>query len=133
MVSRFSRIRQSKTQKNIAIPLDEKLKSYLAKNPEHRSNPHINRKLKEVGQLTIPSFHRHSKSEIIKPREEKLDHSQKPFFAELKTHTGRRTYATINYIHNRKAISRVMAVTGHSKESTFLDYIQANDIDRVRR
>ena len=125
----FLRIRQSKTQKNIAIPLDEKLKSFLAKNPEYRSNPHINRKLKEVGEL-IPSFHRLVSNKKTKGGEVRL--SQKPFFTELKTHTGRRTYATVNYIHNRKAISRVMAVTGHSKESTFLDYIQANDIDRVR-
>ena len=78
----------------------------------------------------VPSFHRiESSQRTIGGQATNLD---APFYSMLKTHAGRRTYATINYIHNNKSISSVMAVTGHAKESTFLNYVRANDIDRVK-
>ncbi len=50
----------------------------------------------------------------------------RPKWQYIGTHTGRRTFATLHY--SKLPTPIIMRVTGHTKESTFLTYInQSND------
>ena len=53
----------------------------------------------------------------------------RPKFEYISTHTGRRTFATIHY--NKIPTPIIMRVTGHKKESTFLQYINQNNDDHL--
>ena len=49
----------------------------------------------------------------------------------ITTHTGRRSFAT-NYYYNKEASTpMIMSVTGHTKESTFLKYINKSDESHI--
>ena len=53
----------------------------------------------------------------------------RPKYEYISTHTGRRTFATLHY----RIIDTpdIMRVTGHKKESTFLQYINQNNDDHL--
>ena len=53
----------------------------------------------------------------------------RPKYNYISSHTGRRTFATLHY--NKIPTPIIMRVTGHKKESTFLEYINQNNDDHL--
>ncbi|MBK7096748.1 MAG: site-specific integrase [Saprospiraceae bacterium] len=50
----------------------------------------------------------------------------------ISAHDGRRTWATINYLKGY-AIGLLMQVTGHTKEETFLKYVNASNLQKAKK
>tara|TARA_R110002012_G_scaffold16968_2_gene64675 strand:+ start:2091 stop:3452 length:1362 start_codon:yes stop_codon:yes gene_type:complete len=113
----------SKVNQKITIPLNEVvlniLKKYNYRWPIAPSSPVFNRQLKEIAAL-LPSL---QKPYIRSVTQGGMQVEEKYVKYELVTaHTARRTFATIFYLKG-VPIQYIMNITGHSKESTFLRYI----------
>lgn len=124
-------LRQQKTGKMVAIPvkpeLENILKKYNFKLPS-TSDQNINRTIKKIAE----------KAGIIDPIEiirSKGDHeviSTMPKHKLIKSHTARRTFATI-LINQGTPYTDVMTLTGHKSIKSFEQYIRLNNIDTIKR
>ncbi|MFN8256038.1 MAG: tyrosine-type recombinase/integrase [Bacteroidales bacterium] len=119
-----------KTTDKIRVPLREEaeeiLNRYFKKNLPLPviSNQKMNAYLKELSQLagfddeiTILQISGKEKKESVKKKHELVS-----------THTGRRTFVTINYKRGLKPLD-IMKITGHKSYATFMKYYRLDEID----
>lgn len=121
------RIIQEKGNKPVLIPVLPKVKEIYENGlPYPISIQKLNDYFKEIGKIAgidTPTMGR--KQEKGKRGVKKI----RPKWQYIGTHTGRRTFATLHY--GKIPTPVIMRVTGHSKESTFLTYINQSNHDFV--
>lgn len=120
-----------KTDEPVVIPIDEELYRLLLKYEFKGidiSNQKFNMYLKEVFEIAgitdTTIMKENVKGIQVEKTYRKCD--------IISAHCGRRTWATINYLMGRP-IGLLMQVTGHTKESTFLSYVGASNLDKARK
>ena len=122
-----------KTKDLLEIPINGVVKSilhkYKMKPPRGISNQKMNQYLKEVfkaaeinRKVTVSKYD--GKGKMIEVNI--------PLSEVISTHTARRSFATIAYKIGVSTID-IMQITGHKKESTFLDYINITKEDTAKR
>ena len=129
------RIKQKKGNKTITIPVLPRVKEIYENGLPHKiSLQKFNDYTKEIGRLaeideptigTIRESIKNSKNETIQRNVKE----ERPKWKYIASHIGRRTFATIHY--NKLTTPIIMQVTGHSKESTFLEYINQTGDDHL--
>ena len=125
----YIKLKQVKTGKVVYIPIDERVKVLL--NKYNGAMPHcydvkVNKHIKIVGHLL-------GWTEIAGLTERKgvMEYqSKKKFYECVKTHTARRTFATIAY-KNGISLSSIMSVTGHSSELMLRKYLKLDNKERA--
>ena len=125
----YIHLTQQKTHKEIYVPLDIRVKNILDRHNGTLPkiyDQHLNQRIKEVGE-------RLGWTEIadISERKGTLTYkSDKRFCDCIKTHTARRTYATVAY-QNNVPLAAIMAVTGHSSETMLKKYLKLDSKERA--
>ncbi len=125
------KIRQKKGNKSVIIPVLPKVKEiYDNGMPYTISLTKLNKHFKDIGELAKlndPVMGRIIEAETKGKKRgiKKL----RPKFKYISTHIGRRTFASNHY--GKIPTPIIMKVTGHSKESTFLTYIQQTDDSHI--
>lgn len=128
----FFEVEQTKTEKAITIPIHPVVKKifdkYNNKLPESISNQKSNNYLKDVGEmlpeLKIPVTITYTKGG------DKITETH-PKWVLLTTHTARRSFATNEYLAGTPSIT-IMAVTGHTTETSFLKYIKLTPTEHAK-
>ena len=113
----------------MAIPLNQKIERLLSLSPTVITSTKLNKHIKEIGKL-IPDLQKEESISMVVGGQDIT--ITKKRYELLASHCGRRTFATLMYMSNKYPTHQIMAITGHKKESTFLNYVKATDIDRVR-
>ena len=122
------KIKQKKGNKPVSIPVLPKVKEiYNTGLPYPISTQKLNKHFKEICEI----------AKIDEPilgtiRDKETNRNLKksrPKHKYISSHTGRRTFATLHY--NKISTPIIMRVTGHTKESTFLEYINQNHDDHL--
>ena len=121
-------LKQIKGNKKIYIPVLPPVKKIFEEGlPYKISTQKLNQyikticKLAEINEMVMGN----KRNKETNRNEKKL----RPKYKYISTHTGRRTFATIHY--NKIPTPIIMRVTGHKKESTFLQYINQNNDDHL--
>jgi integrase len=118
-------VKTQKTGEKVSIPASNEVLEILRKNngqpPRRMPEQHINRHIKEVGQMAGIDGHIFTTSTKggTKRTENKLK------FELIKTHTARRSFCTNAYLSGIPAIS-IMKISGHRTEKAFLTYIKVS-------
>lgn len=119
-------IKQTKTRKDVFIPLHPQAKSIIQKYdyilPRRISNQRTNEYLKKIGELC----HLNDQVKKSKTKGGIMIETIHQKWELLTTHTARRTGATLMYKAGIPAIS-IMKITGHKTEASFLKYIKLSD------
>lgn len=126
--------KQVKTGKLMAIPLTKKVMAILEKRggefPRQISDQRYNEYIKEV--CKIAELNEKTKGSRQKTDEKtKITRKESGVFEKwelVTSHIGRRSFASNNYGHIPTSILTYM--TGHTKESTFLEYIGKTDTEK---
>lgn len=126
---KYLRFVQGKGEQPMAIPLNQKIERLLSLSPTVITSTKLNKHIKEIGKL-IPDLQKEESISMVVGGQDIT--MTKKRYELLASHCGRRTFATLMYMSNRYPTHQIMAITGHKKESTFLNYVKATDIDRVR-
>jgi integrase len=132
IVDNLIKIKQTKTGKDVVIPLHPIVKAILAKYnnklPKILSNQKMNDYLKEIGELAElnDTFTKNSTVGGIKKSKVYLKKEL------LTTHTARRSFATNLYKDNFPTLS-IMQITGHRTERSFLKYIKVTPEEHARK
>lgn len=117
---RYIEIRQEKTEKQVLIPINDQLKRVLSTGlPYQISDVNLNKYIKEVCKLV--GIVEEVEGDLQDTKINRKVRGIYPKYKLITTHCFRRSYATNYYIHIPTPV--IMEVTGHSKESTFLEYI----------
>jgi integrase len=127
---RFFKITVKKTGKYLPIPIHPEVEKILMKNdgnpPKRMPEQHINLALKEIGikaelndEIVIKKIK--GGKEII---EEKKKHEL------ITNHTARRSFCTNAYFAGMPTLD-IMAISGHTSEKVFLDYIKITADERA--
>jgi integrase len=115
------RITAQKTGKPVSIPLHPNLKAILEecnyKAPK-LSEQKLNDYIKEVAMLAGITEERI----VINTKGGKRTEGKKPKYQLIKSHSARRTFATISYAKGLPIVL-IMAITGHTREEQFNKYI----------
>lgn len=121
------RITQQKGNKTVIIPVLPKVREiYENGMPYIIAIQNLNKYFKEIGKLAgINEMTMGRKQEKGKRGVKRL----RPKYEYISTHIGRRSFASNHY--GKIPTPIIMAVTGHSKESTFLTYINQTDNSHV--
>jgi integrase len=113
-----------KTGERVSVPLHPIAKAVIKRNggelPRVPSNQKLNEYLKELCELA-------QMSEVVQLRGNvggKMVVKTKAKFESISTHTARRTFATIAYVHFKMPAFLVMKATGHKSEREFMKYIR---------
>ncbi len=128
----FVQITQTKTGGKIVIPIHDTIHKLLIKYdgkfPNTISNQKTNAYLKELGQLLASLKETTSKTYTVKGKR-----VIKNFYRweMLSTHTGRRSFATNEFLAGTPSIT-IMAITGHKTEKDFLKYIKVTPDEHAR-
>ena len=128
-------LKQKKGNKTVSIPVLPKAKEIFDSGLPHKiSLQKLNNYIKELGQKaeidepTIGTI-----KESIKVSDKKTIQrnvkAERPKWMYFASHIGRRTFATLHY--KKLSTPLIMRVTGHKKESTFLEYINQTDEDHL--
>jgi len=121
-------LKQIKGNKKVYIPVLPPVKKIFKEGlPYKISTQKLNQyikticKLAEINEMVMGN----KRNKETNRNEKKL----RPKYEYISTHTGRRTFATLHY----RIIETpdIMRVTGHKKESTFLQYINQNNDDHL--
>jgi integrase len=121
----------AKNSKKLTIPINTVVQSILDANngepPQKMPEQHINYCLKEIGKLAgINDF---IEKEITRGGIKIATNFKKH---ELITnHTGRRSFCTNAYKSGMPTID-IMAISGHTSEKVFYNYIKVDDIERAK-
>lgn len=119
-----------KMQKPVTIPINSVVKSILNKRngtpPNSMPEQHINYALKEIGRLAKINSKEKIERTIggIKTITPKLKHEL------ITNHTGRRSFCTNAYLSGMPTID-IMAISSHSNEKVFYNYIKVNDLQKA--
>lgn len=131
---------QKKTKKDISIPILPAVKQILDKNqgkfPRAISEQKFNEYVKELGE--IAGLHEMVYGGVFRVDnngEKRKEFGEYPKYKLITSHIGRRSFAS--NLYGKFPTPLIMNVTGHSKESTFLEYIGKTSgdmaIDLARR
>jgi len=129
---KYLHIIAEKTEQAVIIPLHNNLDTILKKYDyamPKTTNQEANRHLKEVGRLaglTQNIVVQVSKGGILKE-------TLKPKYMLLKTHVGRRSFATNYYKKYPHLIDEIMKITGHTTETMFRAYIVSDKAESAAR
>ncbi len=124
-------IKQKKVNQSIKIPVLPQVREIYENGlPYKISTQKLNEHIKTICKIAkIDDLVMGKKvNKDTKRNEKKL----RPKYEYITSHTGRRTFATIHY--SKIPTPLLMKVTGHKKESTFLEYInqsQENHVDII--
>ena len=127
---RFFRVVVKKTGKYLPIPIHPEVEKILNKNngnpPKRMPEQHINVALKKIGakaklneEITINK---------IKGGKEVIETKKK--YEMISNHTSRRAFCTNAYFAGMPVLD-IMAISGHSSEKVFLNYIKITDDERA--
>jgi integrase len=118
-----------KTGERVNVPLHPIAQEVIKRNdgqlPRVPSNQKLNNYLKELCELA-------KMSEVVELRGNvagKMIVKSQTKFESVSTHTARRTFATIAYMHFKMPSALVMKVTGHKSEKEFMKYIRIDRTD----
>lgn len=125
------KIRQKKGNKSVIIPVLPKVKEIYERGmPYTISMQKLNKHFKEIGK--IAGIDNLVMGRIIETKikgEKRGVKKLRPKYKYMSTHIGRRTFASLHY--GKIPTPIIMRVTGHSKESTFLGYINQTDDSHI--
>lgn len=121
------RITQKKTGKTLFVPLSARLRIILERSGGRRSycTDRFNRGIKEVCRLAGFT----EDVEVTAAYGLKREKRRVPFYELVSSHTARRTCATLMYLAGCP-LADIMAVTGHSEESTLRKYLRMTDEEK---
>jgi len=128
----FISIKQSKTGGKVVIPVhcmvEAVLEKYDGELPNVISNQKFNEYLKDIAELAKLNDDVHKS--ITKGGVKRSTAYKK--WELVTTHTGRRSFATNNYLMGVPSIT-IMAITGHKTESSFLKYIKVTPKEHANK
>jgi len=127
---KYFQIITKKNGKPLSIPINTMVNRILDKRngnpPNPMPNQHINYALKEIGRIAeIDS----PETKVITKGGKKCQKVYKKYEL-ISNHTGRRSFCTNAYLSEMPAID-IMAISGHSSEKVFYNYIKVNDLQRA--
>jgi len=122
----------TKNSKRLTIPINSIVKSILDKNdgqpPKRMTEQHINYCLKEIGELA--EINETIQKEITRGGvKESIEYKK---YELISNHTGRRSFCTNAYKSGMPTID-IMAISGHSTEKVFYNYIKVDDLERAKK
>ncbi len=125
---KYIELTQEKTKKEVVIPITKQCQRIIQNGlPYKISQQKLNKYIKEVCKLAeldeVVEGDLHDKETNRKVR------GQYPKHKLMTSHSFRRSFATNYYINIPTPV--IMEITGHSKESTFLEYIN-KPVDKTR-
>lgn len=127
------KIRQKKGNKSVIIPVLPKVKEIYENGlPYSISMQKLNKHFKEIGKLAglnEPVMGRIIEADKDTKGKKRGVKKLRPKYKYISTHIGRRTFASNHY--GKIPTPIIMKVTGHSKESTFLRYINQTDDSHI--
>lgn len=131
---RGANVIQTKTGNSIFIPFNKSIERILLKNdgdfPRKISDQKYNKYIKEVcGEAKITQLVRGSK--LVKLEGTELHRKVVSMYAKnllISSHTGRRTFATLNYLNGVKHYT-IMEITGHKSINSFEKYLKMSNDD----
>ena len=125
-------IKTQKTDTNVVIPLTPIVKLILEKYeyelPKLASNQKFNDYIKEVCKLA--EINESVREEQVKGGMKKIEHV--PKYKLVTMHTARRSFATNAYIKGVPAM-RIMMMTGHRTEKSFMKYIKISEKENAKQ
>lgn len=132
----FIEIKTQKTKKTVIVPIHsyvrEIMKKYAGKTenglPPTISNQKMNEYLKEIGKKA--KFDELVSLQFTKAGREVITTVAKHTL--ISSHTARRSFATNMYLDNFPTIS-IMAITGHTTESSFMKYIRVTPKEHAEK
>lgn len=127
----YIKINTFKTQKNVIIPINSRVKEIIIKYgndlPRSISNQKSNEYLKELCKMALINDPVSIAKTIGGLRTEKTE----PKYKYVSTHTARRSGATNMFINGIAAHS-IMIITGHKTEKAFLTYLRFSEEDNAK-
>ena len=128
----FIRLKTKKTGKEVVIPIHQVVKTVMEKYagktesslPPSISNQKMNQYLKEIGKIA-------GIGEVISQKYTKGGRQIErliPKYLLISSHTARRSFATNMYLDGVTSIN-IMAITGHTTESSFMKYIRVTPVE----
>lgn len=125
----FLRVSTQKTNRTVVIPLRQTVLDVIDKYngfPGSISNQKFNKYIKEVCQLAglhePITLRKYIKGRTIQETKEQWE--------MVSSHTARRSFATNAYLSGIPSI-KIMKITGHRKESTFMKYIKIDELENA--
>lgn len=125
--------RMVKTSRVVAVPIAAKAAAILERynyKPPALANQVMNRRLKDVCKLA--GINTMVKTEPIRGGVRSVE--MRPKWSMVSTHTARRTFATLSYLHHVAAglpIDGIMDITGHKSRVDFMKYIRVSAEERA--
>ncbi|GGG08978.1 integrase [Dokdonia pacifica] len=130
--TKFIEVVTKKNQKSIAIPVnwmvEEILGKYEGNPPQHMPDQHINYCIKKVAELA--EIDQIETREITKGGKKVIHNNKK--FELIANHTARRSFCTNAYLSGMPTID-IMAISGHSSEKVFYNYIKVSHLERAEK
>lgn len=127
---RFFRVNVKKTGQYLPIPIHPEVEKILKKNdgnpPKRMPEQHINVALKKIGLKAKLNDEIIIKK--IKGGKEIIETKKK--YEMISNHTARRSFCS-NAYHSGMNRMDIMAISGHTSEKVFLDYIRLTDDERA--
>lgn len=121
-------IQATKTVRSIYIPISPRLKRIMAKYnggfPNYQNNQVFNREIKAIAEMAGVDDKVYTVDERGGRRKENVRRK----YEMIKSHTGRRTFATI-YFDKGKNVEDIMMITGHKSRKQFFEYIKRDEKD----
>lgn len=128
----YFKIITKKTSKPITIPINsivmEILDKWNGELPPKMPEQHINYALKEIGEKAEIN----TKVKITRTTGGVKETNEFKKYELITNHTGRRSFCTNAYLSDMPAID-IMAISGHTSERVFYNYIKVNDLQRAIR
>ncbi|MGB0838390.1 MAG: tyrosine-type recombinase/integrase [Flavobacteriaceae bacterium] len=128
----FLRIKPLKTKKSITIPLSEIAlaiyKKYNNNFPKSFAEPSVNKHLKVIGKLAQLN----TEYKTSTTRGKNTIDEVKEKWELITTHTARRSFCTNAYISGMPTAD-IMAISGHTTEKIFYNYIKISDEERATK
>lgn len=126
------RIITKKNSRPLTVPINSMVSAILNKHngnpPQSLPDQHINYALKEIGRLAeINSI---ETKEITKGGVKLKTEYKK--YELISNHTGRRSFCTNAYLSGMPTID-IMAISSHTSEKVFYNYIKVNDLQRANK
>ena len=128
----FLKYKREKTGVQVTLYIRPELRAILEKYqyrlPKSYSNQKTNEYLKEIGQLVPELRETIGHTKTVGGKE---IYSNVPKYSLLTSHTGRRSYATNEYLFGTPPLS-IMATTGHKTEKSFMKYIRLSSDEHAK-
>jgi integrase len=128
----FLKYKRQKTGVQVTLYIKPELRTILEKYnyhlPKSYSNQKTNEYLKEIGKLVPELKLMIEHSQTVGG---KTVHTIVPKYTLLTSHTGRRSYATNEYLFETP-VQSIMATTGHKTEKSFMKYIRLSSNEHAK-